>query len=90
MQIARVIGNIVSTIKHYSYNNHKLMIVQPLTPDFKPKGNTTLAIDTVQSGEGDLVLLLSEGNSARQILNQSEIPIRALIVGIIDKIDCEQ
>ncbi|GIW21979.1 MAG: ethanolamine utilization protein EutN [Candidatus Sericytochromatia bacterium] len=89
MQIAKVVGNIVSTVKHESYKNYKLMIVQPLTPDLKPKGNITIAIDNVQAGEGDLVLLLSEGNSARQILNKQEIPIRALIVGIIDKINCE-
>lgn len=90
MQIARVIGNIVSTVKHASYNSHKLMIVQPLTPDLKPKGNIMVAIDNAQSGEGDLVLLLSEGTSARQILNQGEAPIRALIVGIVDKVDCEK
>jgi len=89
VQIAKVIGSIVSTVKHNSYNGYKLMIVQPLTTDLKPKGNITVAIDNVQSGEGDLVLLLSEGNSARQILNQNEAPIRAVIVGIIDKVDYE-
>lgn len=87
MQIAEVIGNIVSTVKHPSHNNYKLMLIQPLTQNLEKKGNAQIAIDTVQAGEGDLVLLLSEGNSARQILEYNDAPVRAVIVGIIDRID---
>ncbi|MBC7474897.1 MAG: EutN/CcmL family microcompartment protein [Candidatus Sericytochromatia bacterium] len=88
MQLARVIGNIVSTVKHPSHEGHKLMLIQPLSQNLEKKGNVMIAIDTVQSGEGDLVLLLSEGGSARQILNDHiESPIRAVIVGLVDSID---
>ena len=63
------------------------MLIQPLTQNLQKKGSAQIAIDTVQSGEGDLVLLLSEGNSARQIIQNDNAPVRALIVGIIDRID---
>lgn len=87
MQLARVIGNVVSTIKHNSHNNYKLMLIQPLDIDLEKKGKPIIAIDTLQSGEGDLVLLLSEGTGARQILESNDAPIRALIVGIVDSVD---
>ena len=87
MQLAKVIGNIVSTVKHSSLNGHKLMLIQPLNQDLSNKGKAIIAVDTVQSGEGDLVLLLSEGTGARQILGSKDAPIRALIVGIVDSVD---
>lgn len=87
LQLAKVIGNIVSTVKHESHDSYKLMLIQPLTHNLEKKGNVVIAIDTVQAGEGDLVLLLSEGTGARQVLNDSTAPIRAVIVGIVDSID---
>lgn len=87
MQLARVIGNVVSTVKHQSHNYHKLMLIQPLDLELGDKGKPIIAIDTVQAGEGDLVLLLSEGTGARQILGSNDAPIRALIVGIVDSVD---
>lgn len=87
MQLAKVIGNIVSTVKHSSLNGHKLMLIQPLNQNLSNKGKAIIAVDTVQSGEGDLVLLLSEGTGARQILGSKDAPIRALIVGIVDSVD---
>lgn len=89
MQLARVIGNIVATIKHPSHDGHKLMMLQPLDHHLNKKGNAIIAIDTVQAGEGDLVLLLSEGTGARQILNSTDAPIRAMIIGIVDKVDID-
>lgn len=87
MQLAKVIGNVVATVKHPSHHAQKLLLIQPLNQDLKKKGNVMIAIDTVQAGEGDLVLLLSEGNSARQILQHNNSPIRAVIVGIVDSVD---
>ncbi len=87
MLIARVIGNIVSTVKHHSHSCQKLMLIQPLNTDLSNKGKAIIAIDTVQAGEGDLVLILSEGTGARQILGNKDAPIRALIIGIVDSID---
>lgn len=89
MLLARVIGNIVSTVKHHSHEGHKLMLIQPLNQKLEKKGNAVVAIDTVQAGEGDLVLLLSEGTGARQILGNNNAPIRAVIIGIVDKVDLD-
>ncbi|MFN8673646.1 MAG: EutN/CcmL family microcompartment protein [Candidatus Sericytochromatia bacterium] len=87
MLLAKVIGNVVATVKHHSHDGHKLMLVQPLTQNLEKKGNAQIAIDTVQAGEGDLVLLLSEGTGARQVLGDNNAPIRAVIVGIVDNLD---
>lgn len=64
------------------------MLIQPVDQNLEKKGNAIVAIDTVQAGEGDLVILLSEGGSARQVLNDNgNAPIRAVIVGIVDSVD---
>lgn len=89
MQIAKVIGNVVSTVKDPSFSQQKMMLVQPLTPEMKKKGNVIIALDTVQAGEGDLVLVISEGNSSRQIIGKNDAPFRSVIAGIIDHIDCD-
>ncbi len=89
MKIARVEGTVTSTIKNEWYRGRKLMVVQPLDLDGSPLGTTRLAIDTVQAGAGDKVLVVSEGNAVRQLLEGFKIPIRSLIVGIIDRIDAE-
>jgi microcompartment protein CcmK/EutM len=62
-------------------------VVQPLTPEGEENGQTFLAIDAVQSGPGDKVLVAREGNTARQILSAGEAPIHAVILGIIDEIN---
>lgn len=87
MKIARVIGNVVATAKHPDYDGHKLMVVRQETPDGAPVGTATLAVDLVQAGPGDRVLLLSEGNGVRQLLGKETGPIRTVIVGIIDEVD---
>ena len=78
MILGRVTGNVVGTIKHPSFNEYALLIVQPLTAD-----------DHAQAGPGDRVLVLSEGSGIRQILGDSKSPIRALIVAVVDAVDCE-
>ena len=87
MRIARVMGNVVSTIKHPAFHALKLYIVQPLDGKGNPNGDDYLAVDTVQSGVGDLVLVLTEGNGARQIFSKPVLPIRSVIVGVIDEIE---
>ncbi len=76
-----------STVKNEWYGGRKLLVVQPLDLDGEPVGATGLAVDTVQAGEGDRVLVVSEGNAVRQLLGGRKIPIRSLVVGIIDRID---
>lgn len=86
MIIAKVVGNIVSTIKHPSYAGRKLMLVRPMhLPGEKPE-DEFIAIDAAQAGVGDTVLVCQEGNSTRQILGTPNAPIRSSIVGIIDSV----
>lgn len=89
MKICRVLGPVVSTIKHPTYIGEKLMAVQPVEPDgATPAGPSYLAVDRAQAGEGDLVLVLTEGNGARQIFGGVELlPIRSVIVGFVDAVD---
>ncbi|MDP8249042.1 MAG: EutN/CcmL family microcompartment protein [Candidatus Tritonobacter lacicola] len=87
MFIGKVIGTVVSTLKHEIYNGRKLLLVKKLDPTFKPLKDSLIAIDTIQAGVGDIVLINDEGNSARQILNEENGCIRSLIVGYIDSVD---
>lgn len=86
MTLGRIVGTVVSTVKHGKLVGHKILIVQPLAPSGEPKGKLLVALDTVQAGVGDVVLVCDEGNSARTILGDSLAPIRTMIVGIVDKV----
>lgn len=87
MILCRVIGNVVSTVQHACYDGRKVMIVQPVTADtHAPRASSFLAVDSVQAGPGDLVLAAREGNTARQILKDSDAPLHAVIVGIVDEV----
>ncbi|MCK5033774.1 MAG: EutN/CcmL family microcompartment protein [Calditrichia bacterium] len=87
MIIGRVSGTIYSTINHEFYDGKKLMIVDKLNADGIPTGKYLVAVDSVQAGIGETVLVIDEGNSARQIIKDSDAPIRSIIVGIIDDIN---
>ena len=87
MKLGRVIGNMESTVKHSCFHNFKLMIVQPLDANSQPRGRTHPAIDTVGAGIGNLVLIVEEGKAAQQMTGEKHIPIRTLIVGIVDQLD---
>lgn len=88
MILGKVIGSLVSTIKHSSYENKKLMLVHPSDKEGKKIGNTMVAVDAVQAGIGDLVLVASEGRSATEILKfEKRQPLRSIIVGIVDRVD---
>ncbi len=89
MRIARVVGTVVSTVKHSSYQGLKLLIVQPIDENGEPVGDDYLAVDVVQAGVGDTVLVISEGNGARQIFSKSVLPIRSVIVGVIDEVEVQ-
>lgn len=87
MILRKIIGNVVSTITEPGYGSRKILIVQPIGPLGEPKGQSFLAIDTVQAGIGDTVLILEEGGSARMILGEPEtFTIKAIIAGIVDHI----
>ncbi|MDO9255129.1 MAG: EutN/CcmL family microcompartment protein [Bacteroidales bacterium] len=87
MILGKIIGNVVSTVTESGYGSRKILIVQPIDPSGQPKGQSFLAIDTVQSGMGDTVLVLEEGGSARMILGEPEtFTIKAIIAGVVDHI----
>ncbi len=83
MQIARVIGNVVSTIKNDSLEAKKLMIVQTLDADLQPKGSPLVALDAVGAGVGELVFWC-RGKEASFPFKRDDTPTDCTIVGIID------
>ena len=91
MQIARVMGHVVSTVKSSDYDNYKLLIVQPVDPEGNNSDKSFLAVDAVQAGAGDLVLVIDEGGSANVILGRTDVnAIRAVVTGIVDEIDVRE
>ncbi len=86
MKICRVLAPVVSTVKHPSYEGLRLLAVQRLEPDLSETAEEFLAVDRVQAGEGDLVLVMQEGNGVRQLFGAKKLPIRSIIVGIIDSV----
>lgn len=90
MILGKVVANIVSTEKHAHYVGYKLLMVQPLDAAGKPGGKPLLAVDGVQAGVGDLVLVVDEGGSARSVVgDEKAVTIRTAVCGIIDRIDIE-
>lgn len=89
MRIARVVGNVIATIKHPALVGAKLLLVDEEDPAGGTRGRPTLALDTVDAGEGDRVLVLDEGNSAAQVLKAPRGPVRTVIVGVVDAVDPE-
>ena len=88
MILCKVVGSIVSTIKHDSYKNTKVLIVRPITPEGVLKSGTMVAVDTVGAGEGNTVLVASEGRAAMEIMGFSaRQPLRSVVVGIVDHIE---
>ena len=87
MQVARVVGNVVASQKNEKLVGSKLMLVQPMTPDGKPKGPVLLAIDGVDAGIGDRVLLVQDGKAAMQVLGRGIAAVDAAIVGVVDEME---
>jgi ethanolamine utilization protein EutN len=86
MQIARVIGTLVSTQKHRKFEGAKLLLVQPLNPDDSPRGTALLAVDGVGAGVHEKVLVVLEGRAAGEALGRKAAPVDAAVVGIVDTI----
>jgi len=87
MQIARVVGTVVATQKHGTFEGAKLLLVQPLTLDDEPRGTALLAVDSLGAGVHEKVLIVMEGRAAGQVLGRTLAPVDAAIVGIIDTVD---
>lgn len=89
MLIARVVGEVVATQKHSSHEGCKLLLVQPLHLDGSDRGDAVVAMDAVDAGVGDRVLLVTEGYSAMTSVGRPHSPIDMAVVGFIDRVDLD-
>lgn len=86
MKVGRVVGTVVSTISSPALEGRRLLLCDLLDAAGEPDGSYVICVDTVGSGAGEAVLILDEGNSARQVIGLSTAPIRAVVVGIVDQL----
>jgi ethanolamine utilization protein EutN len=89
MFLADVVGTVVSPVQIPILDGRKLLIVRPVEPDGSPAGRTRVAIDDVQAGVGDRVLVLDEGNGGRQVLEAPQGPVKTIVVGVVDYVEVE-
>ena len=88
MILARVIGNVVATQKNERYANASVMLCQPLTPEGAETGATLLALDSVNAGVGDLVLIVQEGwGASTAATGEPGAAIDTAIIGVVDSLD---
>ena len=87
MLIARVIGELTATQKHASHEGRKLLLVQPLNLDGSNRGDAVVALDAVDAGVGDRVLLSTDGYAASSSVGRPQSPIDMAVIGFIDRID---
>jgi len=85
--IARVIGEVIATQKHASHRGRKALLVQPVNLDGSDRGDAVIALDAVDAGVGDRVLLVNEGFSAMTGVGRPQSPIDMAVVGVVDEID---
>jgi len=86
MILGRVIGEITSTINHPFYDATKQLVVEKTDAAGKATGDYVIAVDVVGAGVGELVLVLDEGNGARQVFDSNDAPVRSVVVGIVDAV----
>jgi ethanolamine utilization protein EutN len=90
MILARVLGNVVATQKNQRYSEARIMLVQPVNPDGSPRGVQMLALDSVDAGEGDLVIVVQEGWSASTAsTGEAGAAIDSAIIGVVDFVELE-
>jgi len=86
MILARVAGRLTSTVHHRDMAGRTLLVCATLDADGRPSGRYLIAIDHVGAGAGETVLILDEGNGARQVLGVPRMPVRSVVVGIVDDV----
>jgi microcompartment protein CcmK/EutM len=87
VRLCRVIGTVVASAHHPTYDGRKVLLVRPESARGESAGAGFVAVDRIQAGPHDLVLVTSEGNSVRQLLGEDAGPIRSIVVGIVDRVD---
>ncbi|HAK54385.1 MAG: EutN/CcmL family microcompartment protein [Vicinamibacterales bacterium] len=86
MILAKIVGTVVATRKDERLVSSKLLLARPVDPSGKAQGGYLVAIDTVDAGEGETVLIVS-GSSARMAAGLKDAPVDAAIVGIVDTVE---
>jgi microcompartment protein CcmK/EutM len=86
VRVGRVVGTVVSTICSPVFEGRRLLLCDLLDASGDPDGSYLICVDTVGSGAGEAVLIVDEGNSARQVIGMSPAPIRAVVVGVVDQL----
>ncbi len=89
MILGRIIGSVVSVIHHPVVEGRKLLVAERLDANGQPTGGYIIAIDAIGAGQGETVLILDEGNGARQILDDTDAPVRSIVVGVVDAVELE-
>ncbi len=90
MILGRITGSVVSTIHHPIVDGRKLLLAERLDAGGRPTGGYLIAIDAIGAGFGETVLILDEGNGARQILDDADAPVRSMVVGIVDAVELDK
>ena len=90
MLIGKVIGDVVATQKSKSHEGRKILVVQPLNLDGSERGEPVLALDAVDAGVGERVLIVSEGFSAMTAVGRPNSPIDMAIIGVIDSVNLDE
>jgi len=90
MIIGKVTGTVVTTISHPHYKDRRLLVVQPMLMEGDTPDEDFIALDNTHAGIGDTVLVLREGNGARQVLNNPDACVISVIVGIVDSVFTEE
>ncbi len=86
MILGRITGSVVSTIHHPIVDGRKLLLAERLDEQGRPSGGYLIAMDGIGAGMGETVLILDEGNGARQLLGDDAAPVRSIVVGIVDSL----
>ncbi len=86
MLIGRIIGDVVATQKAPSHEGQKILVVQPLNLDGTDRGEAVLALDAVDAGVGDRVLVVTEGWSAMTAVEREHAPIDMAVIGVVDSV----
>ena len=90
MYLARVIGDVVSTHRHQHLGHRKLLLVRRLDLDDREEGAEVIALDVIGVGVGEKVLIVQEGNAARTLFRDTKIPVQAVVVGVVDRVDIDR
>ena len=89
MYLARVVGDVVSTHRHQNLGGRKLLLVRRLDLQDNEEGTEVIALDVIGVGRGEKVLVVQEGGAARALFKNDKIPVQAVVVGVVDRVDLE-